>query len=60
MNKYPNIQIMSNGDLFQLEPVNEVLTDAKRSELINYMFPNHIVLHISKRFELDSRFKEIQ
>lgn len=60
MLKYPNIMIIANGDLYQLEPVMEILKNKKRQELINYLFPNQVTLKISKRFKDDKRVKAIK
>ena len=58
--KYENIQLIANGDIYQLPPIEEKLSDNKKNEMINYLFNNQIILKISKRFKKDYRFKQIK
>jgi len=60
MKKSENKLIIANGDVRQLSSIDEKLTDLKITELINFMFPNHVYLKISKRFKLDERFNELK
>lgn len=59
MQKNTDIMTIVNGDMDQLTPIHEKLSDKKRDELINYLFPNHIYLKISKRFTHDKRFNAL-
>jgi hypothetical protein len=58
MNEHKRCTCIANGDINQLESIDDPLPLKKKYEMVNYMFRNHVYLNISKRFKSE-KFNKI-